>query len=140
MGAAQNPSHFGMFRIQNKRAFVTWAAHPRTRGDQGFLASSVYHGLTVSVRRRMTGGLYFRAAYAFAHASDEGQDALVSGPFSLVQNSYVPGLERGRSVTDQRHLLDMRLTRVSARQRTVAGVDGRGLQRVQPCESAVGDH
>ncbi|MBV9610452.1 MAG: TonB-dependent receptor, partial [Acidobacteria bacterium] len=66
-------------------------------------ASSVYHGMTVSVRRRMTNGFYFRLAYTWAHAVDDGQDALVVGRPSLVQNSYAPYLERGPSVTDQRH-------------------------------------
>jgi hypothetical protein len=42
-------------------------------------ASSIYHGLTVSVRRHMTSGLYFRLAYTWAHALDDGQDALVAG-------------------------------------------------------------
>lgn len=65
-------------------------------------ASSVYHGMTLSVRRRMTGGLYFRLAYTFAHAIDDGQDALLTGG-STVQNSYSPSAERGPSVTDQRH-------------------------------------
>lgn len=66
-------------------------------------ASSVYHGLTVSVRRRMTSGLYFRLAYTFAHAVDDGQDALVAGRPVTVQNSYATSAERGPSVTDQRH-------------------------------------
>ncbi|MBZ5705158.1 MAG: TonB-dependent receptor [Acidobacteriia bacterium] len=66
-------------------------------------ASSVYHGLTVSVRRRMTSGLYFRLAYTFAHAIDDGQDALVAGRPVTVQNSYATSAERGPSVTDQRH-------------------------------------
>lgn len=35
-------------------------------------ASSVYNGVTFSLRRRMTGGLYFRLAYTFAHAVDDG--------------------------------------------------------------------
>src|SRR5262249_27763881 len=66
-------------------------------------ASSVYHGLTVSLHRRMTHGLYFRMAYTFAHASDDGQDALVAGRPPTVQNSYSTSSERGPSVTDQRH-------------------------------------
>jgi hypothetical protein len=66
-------------------------------------ASSVYHGLTVSVRRRMTSGLYFRLAYTYAHAIDDGQDALVAGRPVTVQNSYATSAERGPSVTDQRH-------------------------------------
>lgn len=68
-------------------------------------ASSVYHGMTVSVRRRMTHGLYFRLAYTFAKAIDDGQDALVAGRPATVQNSYATGAERGLSVTDQRNRL-----------------------------------
>src|SRR5690349_25050795 len=67
-------------------------------------ASSVYHGFTVSVRRRMTSGLYLRLGYTFAHARDDGQDALLTAG-STVQNSYSPTSERGPSVTDQRHRL-----------------------------------
>lgn len=66
-------------------------------------ASSIYHGGTLSIRRQMTSGLYFRLAYTYAHAIDDGQDALVAGQPSLVQNSYSPNSERGNSVTDQRH-------------------------------------
>ena len=68
-------------------------------------ASSVYHGLTVSVRRRMTSGLYFRLGYTWAHAVDDGQDALVAGRPATVQNSYSTTSERGPSSTDQRHRL-----------------------------------
>ena len=66
-------------------------------------ASSVYNGGTLSVRRQMASGVYFRLAYTFAHAIDDGQDALVAGRPALVQNSYAPNAERGNSVTDQRH-------------------------------------
>ncbi len=65
-------------------------------------ASSVYQGVTLSIRRRMTSGLYFRLAYTYAKAIDDGQDALVAGRPSTVQNSFAPS-ERGPSVTDQRH-------------------------------------
>jgi Carboxypeptidase regulatory-like domain/TonB dependent receptor len=65
--------------------------------------SSVYHGATISLRRRMTHGLYFRIGYTFAHAIDDGQDALVAGRPSTVQNSYSPSSERSNSVTDQRN-------------------------------------
>jgi len=66
-------------------------------------ASSVYHGMTVSVRRRMTSGFYFRLAYTYGHAIDDGQDALVVGRPATVQNSFATRAERGPSVTDQRH-------------------------------------
>jgi len=65
-------------------------------------ASSVYHGATLSVHRQMTTGVYFRLAYTYAHAIDDGQDALVAGRPALVQNSYDTSAERGNSVTDQR--------------------------------------
>ena len=68
-------------------------------------ASSVYHALTASVRRRMTNGFYFRAAYTWAQAIDDTQDALVAGRPAVVENSYSTRAERGRSVTDQRHRL-----------------------------------
>jgi hypothetical protein len=70
-------------------------------------ASSIYHGLTVSLRRRMTQGLYFRLAYTWAHAIDDGQDALVAGRPVTVQNSYATSSERGPSVTDQRNRLSV---------------------------------
>ena len=35
--------------------------------------------MTVSLHKRMSGGMYFRLAYTWAHAIDNGQDALVAG-------------------------------------------------------------
>ncbi len=64
-------------------------------------ATSAYHGLTVSARRRMARGVYFRLGYTFAKAIDNGQDAL--NVASLVENSYSTTSERALSVTDQRH-------------------------------------
>jgi hypothetical protein len=66
-------------------------------------ASSVYHGASIDLHRQMTHGLYFRLGYTYAHATDDGQDALVAGRPSTVQNSYSPSSERGPSVTDQRN-------------------------------------
>jgi hypothetical protein len=68
-------------------------------------ASSVYHGATLSIHRRMASGLDFRLAYTYAHAQDDGQDALVAGRPATVQNSYAPNAEKGPSVTDQRQRL-----------------------------------
>ncbi len=68
-------------------------------------ATSIYHGMTVSLRRRMSHGFYFRLAYTWAHAIDDGQDALVAGRPVTVQNSYSTSSERGPSVTDQRNRL-----------------------------------
>jgi hypothetical protein len=65
-------------------------------------ASSVYNGATLSINRRVARGTYLRMSYTFAKAIDDGQDALVAGEPSEVQNSYDPNAERGPSVTDQR--------------------------------------
>ena len=67
--------------------------------------SSVYNGLTISLRKRMSHGIYFRLGYTWAHAIDDGQDALAAGQPATVQNSYAANSERGSSVTDQRHRL-----------------------------------
>jgi hypothetical protein len=69
-------------------------------------ASSVYHGMTVSLRKRMSGGLDFRLAYTWAHAIDSGQDALATGA-PTVQNSYSTKSEKASSVTDQRQRLSI---------------------------------
>ncbi|HUO25088.1 MAG TPA: TonB-dependent receptor, partial [Candidatus Aquilonibacter sp.] len=66
-------------------------------------ASSVYHGATLSINRRVARGTYLRFSYTYAHAIDDGQDALVAGQPATVQNSYNPNAERGPSVTDQRN-------------------------------------
>jgi Carboxypeptidase regulatory-like domain/TonB dependent receptor-like, beta-barrel len=68
-------------------------------------ALSYYNAMTVSARRRMTNGLYFRLAYTWAHAIDDGQDALVIGRPVTVQNAYSAKSERGSSTTDQRQRL-----------------------------------
>ena len=68
-------------------------------------ASSTYHGATLSIRRRMSQGMYFRLAYTYGRAVDDGQDALVAGRPATVQNSYATRAERGPSVTDQRNRL-----------------------------------
>jgi acyl dehydratase len=64
--------------------------------------SSVYHGLTVSARRRMKNGIFFRVAYTWAKAMDDGQDSPFVSP-SAVQNAAQPNTERSVSTTDQRH-------------------------------------
>jgi hypothetical protein len=68
-------------------------------------AASVYNGATLTINRRVSRGAYLRLSYTYAHAIDDGQDALVAGEPATVQNSYAPNAERGPSVTDQRHRL-----------------------------------
>jgi hypothetical protein len=57
----------------------------------------------LSINRRVARGTYLRLSYTFAHAIDDGQDALVAGEPATVQNSYNPNAERGPSATDQRN-------------------------------------
>jgi hypothetical protein len=71
-------------------------------------ASSVYNGATVALHKRTSGGMYFRLAYTWAHAIDNGQDALVAGQPATVQNSYSTKSEKASSVTDQRQRLSRR--------------------------------
>ena len=68
-------------------------------------AGSIYNGATVFINRRVSRGTYLRLSYTYAHAIDDGQDALVAGSPATVQNSYNPSAERGPSVTDQRNRL-----------------------------------
>jgi len=68
-------------------------------------ASSFYNGMTASLHKRVSGGMYFRLAYTWAHAIDTGPDALVAGAPSTVQNSYLAKSEKASSVTDQRQRL-----------------------------------
>ena len=68
-------------------------------------SSSVYNGMTISLKRQINHGMFFRLAYTLAKAIDDGQDALVVGRPGNVQNSYATALERGLSVTDQRNRL-----------------------------------
>jgi Carboxypeptidase regulatory-like domain len=66
-------------------------------------SSSVYNGMTISLKRQVNHGLFFRVGYTLAKVVDDGQDALVVGRPGNVQNVYATALERGLSVTDQRN-------------------------------------
>jgi hypothetical protein len=66
-------------------------------------ASSTYHGLTISAKRRMTEGIYFRLAYTWAKSIDTNQDALVAGRPAQVENAANTKGERSLSSIDQRH-------------------------------------
>ena len=53
----------------------------------------------------MSQGVYFRLAYTYGRAVDDGQDSLVAGRPATVQNPYNLSVDRGPSVTDQRNRL-----------------------------------
>jgi hypothetical protein len=65
-------------------------------------SSSVYNGMTVSLKRTMSHGMYFQVGYTLAKAMDNGPDALVVGRSGNVQDAYAVSQEWGPSVNDQR--------------------------------------
>lgn len=62
--------------------------------------SSVYHGLTVNLKKRFSRKYEFLASYTWSHAIDDSTDlqSLLSP-----QNNYNPAAERSDSTFDQRH-------------------------------------
>ncbi len=66
-------------------------------------AASIYNGMTISLKRTMSHGMYFQLGYTLAKATDDGPDALVVGRPGNVQNAYATSLEWGPSVNDQRN-------------------------------------
>jgi len=69
------------------------------------VAASNYNGLAIGIKHTFGEGFYARLSYTWAHAFDNGQDALVAGQPAQVQNAAAPGAERATSSTDQRHRL-----------------------------------
>lgn len=64
--------------------------------------SSVYHGLTVNLRKRFTHHYEFLASYTWSHAIDDSTD--LESPLSP-QDAYNLPAERSNSTFDQRHRL-----------------------------------
>jgi len=62
--------------------------------------SSVYHGLTVNLRKRMTKHYEFLASYTWSHAIDDSTD--LQSPLAP-QNNFDPNADRSNSLFDQRH-------------------------------------
>jgi len=62
--------------------------------------SSVYHGLSVNLRKRFGGHTEFLASYTWSHAIDDSTDLQ---SLLVPQDSYHPELERSNSTFDQRH-------------------------------------
>jgi len=62
--------------------------------------SSVYHGLTMNLKKRMSNHWEMLASYTWSHTIDDSTDlqSLLSP-----QDSYFPSLERANSTFDQRH-------------------------------------
>lgn len=64
--------------------------------------SSIYHGLTLNLKKRFSDHYELLASYTFSHAIDDSTD--LQSPLTP-QDSYLPGLERSTSLFDQRHRL-----------------------------------
>ena len=62
--------------------------------------SSVYHGLTVNLRKNFSNHYQFLASYTWSHAIDDSTD--LESPLTP-QNNYNPAGDRGNSSFDQRH-------------------------------------
>jgi hypothetical protein len=62
--------------------------------------SSVYHGMTATLRKRMTTKYEFLVSYTWSHAIDDSTD--LESPLAP-QNNYNPSAERSISLFDQRH-------------------------------------
>ena len=62
--------------------------------------SSVYHGLSVNLKKRMSRNYEFLASYTWSHAIDDSTD--LESPLAP-QNNYNPAAERSNSAFDQRH-------------------------------------
>ena len=65
-------------------------------------ASSIYHGMFVSLAKRWSRNYQFQLSYTLAKAIDDGPDALIVTSPGRVQNTYSARDERALSVTDQR--------------------------------------
>jgi len=62
--------------------------------------SSIYHGLSVNLRKRFSNHYEFLGSYTWSHAIDDSTDLQST---LTPQDSYYPGLDRGNSTFDQRH-------------------------------------
>jgi hypothetical protein len=71
-------------------------------------ASSLYEGLTVSVKRRIARGINIHSSYTWANATDTLQDGVTADSASSVQNVYAPN-EKAPSADAQRHRLSLGL-------------------------------
>ena len=74
---------------------------PFTDMDANFSnGSSVYHGMTASLRKGIRGHYEFLGSYTWSHAIDDSTD--LQAPLAP-QDSFFPSVERSTSLFDQRH-------------------------------------
>jgi len=77
----------------------------------GFGSNSIYNAGQVTLRRRASGGLFYRASYTYGKSLDEAsQVGAGDGGFNGAEDSRNLKLERGRSDFDRRHLFTAALS------------------------------
>ncbi|MFI5114250.1 MAG: TonB-dependent receptor domain-containing protein [Terriglobales bacterium] len=62
--------------------------------------SSIYHGLSVNLRKRFSSHYEFLASYTWSHSIDDSTDLQAT---VVPQDSFFPGHDRSNSTFDQRH-------------------------------------
>jgi Carboxypeptidase regulatory-like domain len=69
------------------------------------IANSIYHGMQVNLRKRMSHGIQFQLAYTYSHAFDNASDPInpAEGNRGFPRNSFNLAPERGSSDFDIRH-------------------------------------
>ncbi len=93
-GAACNP-------LDSSSPFGTCLPIPFSDMPANFAnGSSVYHGLSLNLRKRFSRNYEFLASYTWSHAIDDSTD--LESPLSPA-NNYQPNLDRSNSTFDQRH-------------------------------------
>ncbi len=91
----------GLYGLGIKNASGAFVSVPfNAMGANYSDGSSVYHGLSVNLRKRMAKHLEFLASYTWSHAIDDSTD--LETPLS-VQDPFHPGRDRSNSIFDQRH-------------------------------------
>lgn len=83
--------------------YPAFAAGIGWRGDK---ESSIYHGLSVSVRRPFTHGFLLAANYMYSHAIDADSDGSGDGDSQVPQNIACSACERASGDWDVRHVFN----------------------------------
>ena len=89
-------------------------------------ASSIYHGMIVSLNKRWSHNLQFLLSYTVSKAIDDGPDSLIVTRAGQVQDTYNTRDERALSFTDQRQRFVLSWT-WAPEARGLSGVAGRLL-------------
>jgi hypothetical protein len=97
---APNRTSLGTARIPNVISYV-WET---SQGD------SIYHGATLQIRRRMSGGVQIGGTYTFAKMIDDASSFTGGSGSGVVQDAFNLRAERAVDNSDQRHVLALNYT------------------------------